>query len=1196
MLLDRAASPRRSSFRGLACALSVAVLTACGGGSSATTPPPPPSNLAPVATAQEVSVAEDGSLPITLGGTDPEGDALTFEVRTAPAHGTLTGTPPALTYTPGAGWSGDDHFTVVASDGAHTSAEATIVVHVLHVNHRPVANGSAAGGDEDTAVAVTLTGADVDGDLLTFAISTQPAHGAVVLTGDVATYTPAADWSGVDAFRFVASDGLLDSVEAVVTVTVAAVNDPPWATTLAASVAVVEDTPQTFSLAANAGDVEASALQYAVHTQAAHGYVSCVAATGSCTYTPTTNYSGPDGFQFRVYDGALHSTPAGVTFAISAVNDPPFASGASATVAEDGSVAVTLSATDPEGDALTWVVGAPSHGTLTGTAPSLTYHPAANYHGSDGFTFTASDGTLTSNVATVSITVTSVNDAPVASAGSAQTVNAGETARLDGTGSSDVDGNALTYAWTQTAGPAVTLDDPTTPTPSFLATTAGTLTFQLVVSDGALSSAPATVSVDVLAYAGASAVTLTKNPFLIGGYEGYTGVTSHAIAGSRLYLSRGSSVQIVDVTDPKAPALLGAYSCGVDLCDRIAASGTTLYVYVNGSLRVVDASTPASPVLRGSVAVTGTPAEIAVSGSYAYVATGIALHVVDVSTPTHPFVAGSVTLGCGSVTVSGDYAYVGTSSGLAIVDVWNPTAPAVATTVLSGTPAGPAVVSGNRAYVNVGGAVGGVWVLDVRVPSAPTQLGKYSTSGSAGALALTGSEVVVANGGQGLLRIDFSNILYPQLTAKLPTLQSAYGVQVANGHAFVLEGASQRVEVFDLAQPWAMPWVASFAFGGRDDGGQVNGIEARAGRLYVAQDGGLLVFGLTNPATPTLMGSRFATGGFGYDVGVSGPTAFVADFTALAAVNASNPSAMSLASRLTIGGTVTRVRLSGARAYVAAGLSGFHIVNVASPAAMVRLGGVDTVGTTTDVAVTGTRGLVADSSTLIVYDVSNPASPLALGGLSLGAVGVAATPSHAFVAAGYDGLKVVSLAVPASPAVVATLATPRDAAGVDLVGGEAVVTYSNDLSGFLAVDVASPATPSLTGHVAVAGSPVSRPGWSGRFLYAGDTTYDAAAGLHSHFLRTYEWKPRFVTRYAQAAAGGADLVYTVSWVESVTPHDRRVRCWVTGGSCTVDAIDQAANTATVRWTPPAAAGDHELRIAVGTQAHFISDVDRVSFQ
>src|SRR5207244_4597557 len=84
---------------------------------------------------------------------------------------------------------------------------------------------------------------------------------------------------------------------------------------------------------------------------------------------------------------------------------------------EDTAKAITLTATDVDSDTLTYsVVTGPAHGTLSGTAPNVTYTPAGNYNGTDSFTFKANDGTVDSATATVSLTITAVNDAPVANA------------------------------------------------------------------------------------------------------------------------------------------------------------------------------------------------------------------------------------------------------------------------------------------------------------------------------------------------------------------------------------------------------------------------------------------------------------------------------------------------------------------------------------------------------------------------------------------------------------------------------------------------------------------------------------------------------------------------------------------------------------------------------------------------------------
>lgn len=105
------------------------------------------------------------------------------------------------------------------------------------------------------------------------------------------------------------------------------------------------------------------------------------------------------------------------TFTSSPVNDPPIAQNQNVTTPEDTAKAIVLQATDANGDALTYqIVTAPAHGALSGTGANRTYTPLANYRGGDTFAFQASDGQAPSNTATVSLTVTPVNDVPIVTA------------------------------------------------------------------------------------------------------------------------------------------------------------------------------------------------------------------------------------------------------------------------------------------------------------------------------------------------------------------------------------------------------------------------------------------------------------------------------------------------------------------------------------------------------------------------------------------------------------------------------------------------------------------------------------------------------------------------------------------------------------------------------------------------------------
>jgi VCBS repeat-containing protein len=191
------------------------------------------------------------------------------------------------------------------------------------------------------------------------------------------------------------------------------------------------------------------------------------------------------------------------------------------TTAEDASAAITLAADDPDGDALTYaVVSQPSHGTLSGTAPNFTYAPNAGYNGADSFTFKANDGHIDSTIATISITVTPVNDAPVVSVSGTSPVDEGGL--FTGSGSfADTD---LTDAWTATVDygdgsglqPLLLALDKTF-TLSHIYVDNGAHTVTVAVTDGQNASGSDSLVVTVNNVAPVvGAITVTPNPVVIG--------------------------------------------------------------------------------------------------------------------------------------------------------------------------------------------------------------------------------------------------------------------------------------------------------------------------------------------------------------------------------------------------------------------------------------------------------------------------------------------------------------------------------------------------------------------------------------------------------------------------------------------------------------------------------------------------------
>ena len=287
-------------------------------------------------------------------------------------------------------------------------------------NTAPVAADDTYSTTLNTALTVAAPGVlandtDADGNSLTAAVVTGVSHGTLTLgsTGSI-SYTPTSGYTGPDSFTYVANDGTVNSNTATVSLTVGgaantapvAVNDS-YSTPL--NTALVVAAP---GVLANDTDADGNTLTAAVVSSVSHGGIT-VNANGSISYVPTAGYSGPDSFTYRANDGTANSNTATVSLTVTATNSAPVAVNDSystprnttLTVAAPG---VLANDTDAEGNPLTAaVVATVAHGTLTlGANGSISYVPTTGYTGPDSFTYRANDGSLNSNTATVSLTVT----------------------------------------------------------------------------------------------------------------------------------------------------------------------------------------------------------------------------------------------------------------------------------------------------------------------------------------------------------------------------------------------------------------------------------------------------------------------------------------------------------------------------------------------------------------------------------------------------------------------------------------------------------------------------------------------------------------------------------------------------------------------------------------------------------------------
>ncbi|HEX8170479.1 MAG TPA: Ig-like domain-containing protein [Thermoanaerobaculia bacterium] len=429
-------------------------------------------NDAPVATDDTKSTAEDAPLTFTAsdlvandtkGAANESSQTLTVTAVSNPVNGTVSLDAGSITFTPDANFNGTATFDYTVTDDGTTDGAAdpksdtgSVTVTVTEVNDAPTANADSVATAEDTPLtfaASTLTTNDSKGpanessQTLTVTAVSNPVNGTVSLNAGSITFTPDANFNGTASFDYTVTDdgttnGSADPLTstATVTVNVSEVNDAPAAS--ADSKSTAEDTPLSFpatDLTANdnAGEASQTATVSSVGNPV-NGTVSLDA--GTITFTPDANFNGTASFDYTITDdgttaGAADpkTSTATVTVTVTEVNDAPVASADTTSTPEDAALtfaASTLLTNDGKGAAnessqtiTVTSVGNPVNGTVSLNAGSITFTPNANFNGSASFDYTITDDGTTNgsadpktSSATVTVTVTEINDAPVASA------------------------------------------------------------------------------------------------------------------------------------------------------------------------------------------------------------------------------------------------------------------------------------------------------------------------------------------------------------------------------------------------------------------------------------------------------------------------------------------------------------------------------------------------------------------------------------------------------------------------------------------------------------------------------------------------------------------------------------------------------------------------------------------------------------
>jgi hypothetical protein len=370
---------------------------------------------------------DGGDLTLTLSATDRDNSELVFSAISDNEAVAVSIDGNILTIAPDPNHFGNAVITVVVSDSILTDSD-TLALTINSVNDPPVVAGPIADvimaedSPDLTLAFLDTVFKDVDDSNLTFSYdNSNPDLLTVSIDGEnVVTVTLKPDSNGTATLTFTATDDNLVTITDEVVITVTPVND--------ASQLTVIDTPQ-FGFQTNekedqdisltVDDVEFDAVEITVVSGPFHGtYVDTTATdTVVLTYSPNPGFFGNDNMIVQATDsGGLSSNQVNISVWVSSVNDAPVVTSLDWSVMEDGSAEILLQGYDADGHELTlFIDDTVDNGSLIlPDGNSVTYEPSDNFNGSDSFTYTANDGTDDdSNIGTVSITVSAVNDPPV---------------------------------------------------------------------------------------------------------------------------------------------------------------------------------------------------------------------------------------------------------------------------------------------------------------------------------------------------------------------------------------------------------------------------------------------------------------------------------------------------------------------------------------------------------------------------------------------------------------------------------------------------------------------------------------------------------------------------------------------------------------------------------------------------------------
>ncbi len=440
-------------------------------------------NDAPVLTNKTNVGNEDstisGSVLNVLNDVDPDGTTLSVNTNpvSGPTNGTITlNTDGTYLYIPNPNFNGIDVVTVQMCDNGTPlpplCSNLTLTITVNGVNDAPIAPLVTIVGNEDMFVNYTIIGiSDPDnGDVLTVSTingANTAKGGTITITSNgLVSYIPATDFTGTDTYTYEVCDNGTPKLctQNTITFIIAPVNDAPIALDDIYSFNPNQTVSGIISMKINDTDPDGNTLTYSVLTITSTDIANVGLITSFYTIGMLDYFTGlsatprTDTIKYQVCDNGVPSKcdSARVIIKIPATALSPIVINENVKTPEDVALNITITGNDydPNGDAITHTIATlPTHGTITfnSTTGVALYTPNADYFGTDSFTYLVCDPTSSCTSGIVNITITAVNDAPVALN---STVNTNFNTVLNGTisGISDKDNTPNQLSVTTFAG------------------------------------------------------------------------------------------------------------------------------------------------------------------------------------------------------------------------------------------------------------------------------------------------------------------------------------------------------------------------------------------------------------------------------------------------------------------------------------------------------------------------------------------------------------------------------------------------------------------------------------------------------------------------------------------------------------------------------------------------------------------------